>query len=449
MAQTDTIVARATPPGRGGVGVVRVSGPRSEEIAAAILGRVPEPRRAVFAPFRGNDGEALDEGLALFFRGPASFTGEDVLELQGHGGPIVMDVLVSRCLELGARQARPGEFTERAFLNDKLDLAQAEAVADLIDSGTRLAAQGAMRSLKGEFSNEVNALTEAVTHLRMHVEAAIDFPEEEIDFLSDSVISGSIAAISEDLATLLKKAQGGSLLRDGFSLVLAGAPNAGKSSLMNRLTGRDSAIVTDIPGTTRDAVNEVIQLDGIPINLTDTAGLRETGDVVEAEGVRRAEAALDAADHALLVVDVSAPADIVATAVADMKERLGEGQSFTLVCNKRDLVPDADAIAEVHGGAPVSATTGEGVDALKHRILVAVGGANVDSGTFSARSRHLDALRRAEQAVDDATIRLQEGMGELMAEDLRQAQHALGEITGKVSADDLLGKIFSSFCIGK
>ncbi len=437
--QDDTIAAIATPPGRGGVAIVRLSGPAVGKIAEQLCGSLPQPRRAVFKRFFASNGDVIDEGLVLYFKGPHSFTGEDVLELQGHGGPVVMDSLMARVCELGARPARPGEFSERAFLNDKLDLAQAEAIADLIDAGSQQAARAALRSLDGEFSTEVGNIAEAMLQLRMYVEAAIDFPEEEIDFLADDKVSNRVEALNNDLAGLLNKAEQGARLREGLTLVIAGAPNAGKSSLMNRLAGREAAIVTDIPGTTRDVLREDIVLDGLPLHVIDTAGLRESSDPVEQEGIRRAEAEIARADRVLLVID--ATADEVAV-------KLPEGVPVTRIYNKMDLIQADFGLNE--GEIAVSAKTGTGFEALSAHIREIAGLNDTSESSFSARRRHLEAIRRAQGHIEQGYSALMATRaGELLAEELRLAHDALGEITGKVSSDDLLGEIFSSFCIGK
>ena len=445
---TDTIAAIATPPGRGGVGIVRVSGRRAVDIARGVLGDLPAPRRAHFAPFLDAAGGPIDEGLALFFKGPASFTGEDVLELQGHGGPVVMDLLLRRVIQLGARLAAPGEFSRRAYLNDKLDLAQAEAVADLIDSQTSAAARSAVRSLTGQFSEQVHALIAEITRLRMYVEAAIDFPEEEIDFLADSRVADDLTALIERVDELLRRAHTGRLLRDGMTLVIAGLPNAGKSSLMNALTGQDSAIVTHIPGTTRDVLREQVELDGLPVHIVDTAGLREANDEVEREGVRRARDEIARADHALWVFDGEKDPQASGLVSAALPPAL----PVTPVRNKADLVDVPFGLRDHHGKLEISlsAKTGEGIDVLREHLKRLVSFEGADEGDFSARRRHLDALTRAHSQMLAGQAALTDGQaGELLAEDLRQAQMALSEITGEFSADDLLGEIFSSFCIGK
>jgi tRNA modification GTPase len=449
MSPSDTIAAIATAPGRGGIGIIRVSGRDCRAIARALLGRVPEPRVAELHRFADAAGEAIDEGLALYFPGPASFTGEDVLELQGHGGPVVQDLLLRRVLELGARAAHPGEFTQRAFLNDKLDLAQAEAVADLIDSGSAQAARAALRSLQGEFSSQVHDLAESVLELRMWVEAAIDFPEEEVDFLGDRALDARLEFIRRRFAELAETARQGTLLRDGLTLVIAGRPNAGKSSLLNRLAGYDAAIVTPIPGTTRDVLRERIEIDGLPLHVLDTAGLRESPDEVEAEGIRRAHRELARADRVLFVVDAS-DAAAVAAIEADLVS-LPTDAPRTVVLNKIDRIGgeprlEPGDVAQVH----LSAASGAGLDLLRAHLKDCVGFHPAGAGVLSARARHLDALRRARAHVEEAhRLLVQRHAGELVAQELTDAQKQLGEITGEVTSDDLLGRIFSSFCIGK
>jgi tRNA modification GTPase len=450
MTRTDTIVAAATPPGRGGVGIVRISGPKVPELAAIILGELPRARVATVARFLDGQHEPIDAGLALFFPAPHSYTGEHVLELHGHGGPLVMEALVGRALELGARRALPGEFTQRAFLNDKLDLAQAEAVADLIDAGSREAARAAMRSLQGEFSVMVRGLTEAVIELRTYVEAAIDFPEEEIDFLADRALAQRFQGLREHFAAVLESARQGSLLRDGLTVVIAGRPNAGKSSLLNRLAGYDAAIVTPLPGTTRDVLRERIQLDGMPLHVLDTAGLREGGDIVEEEGVRRARTEMQRAERVLFVID--AAADPEAAAFRAERARLPADVPVTLVFNKCDLarrLPPRGA----HGAPPcvvISALTGEGLPELRAYLKECMGYQSVAAGAVSARRRHLEALARAQHHSEEAARQLSERRaGELVAEELRAAQQSLGEITGEFTSEDLLGRIFAGFCVGK
>ena len=444
----DTIAAVVTPPGRGGVGIVRVSGRRASAIAHAVTDTLPAPRVAHYAGFHDADGSLIDEGIALYFKAPASFTGEDVLELQGHGGPVVMDLLLQRVLGLGARLAEPGEFSRRAFLNDKLDLAQAEAIADLIDSQTQAAARSAMRSLRGDFSARVKQLVADITALRMYVEAAIDFPEEEIDFLADQHVGNRLSALIDQVSELRGRANTGRLLRDGITLVIAGLPNAGKSSLMNALTGEESAIVTEIPGTTRDVLRAEIAIDGLPIHVIDTAGLRESDDAVEREGVRRARSAIAAADHALWVFDAVQDPQADGLELVDLPPAL----PLTRVRNKIDLSGEAAHTTRVGGylELAVSAKTGAGIGVLRDHLKELVAYDGTGEGDFSARRRHLDAIGRAHSLLLTGRAALEEGeAGELLAEDLRQAQMALSEITGEFTADDLLGEIFASFCIGK
>lgn len=446
---SDTIAAIATPPGRGGVGIVRVSGPQVPAIAEGLIGALPEVRQARLASFRDPSGQALDQGLALYFEAPHSFTGEHVLELQGHGGPVVMDMLLARVCELGARLARPGEFSERAFLNDKLDLAQAEAVADLIEAGTASAARAALHSLEGAFSDRIHNLVEQLTELRVYVEAAIDFPEEEIDFLADGKILKRLDEIRALLAEVQAQARQGRLLREGMTVVLAGAPNVGKSSLLNVLAGRDAAIVTDIAGTTRDVLREHLAIDGLPLHVIDTAGLRDSADPVEAEGIRRARAELQRADHALLLTD---DREDDHSALAALQESLPSGLPVTVIHNKCDLSGNAPGLVD-NSEPPrlrLSAKTGAGLDALREYLKASMGFIDAEAGGFVARRRHLDALRLAATALDTGRDQLvHQRAGELLAEELRAAQQALGEITGEVSSEDLLGEIFSSFCIGK
>nr|WP_029132188.1 tRNA uridine-5-carboxymethylaminomethyl(34) synthesis GTPase MnmE [Sedimenticola selenatireducens] len=448
MDAQESIAAVATPPGMGGVGVIRISGKLATTVAINLTGSLPEPRLARFARFRDAEGQVLDEGLVLFFPAPHSFTGEDVLELQGHGGPVVLDLLLQRVLACGVRLARPGEFSQRAFLNGKLDLAQAEAIADLIESGTAAAARLAVRSLEGEFSRRIHQLVEQLILLRMYVEAAIDFPEEEIDFLSDGKVAGDLAEIIDAVEAVRKSARLGRLMRDGMTLVIAGLPNAGKSSLLNSLAGRESAIVTDIPGTTRDLLREQIQIDGMPLHLVDTAGLRESSDAVEKEGIRRARAEIARADRILWIFDDK----------LDPQHRafdsslLPGGIPVTFIRNKIDQSGTAAAVRETAAAFEIalSAKTGEGIDLLREHLKQCMGFNSGQEGEFIARRRHLDAIQRASEHLLTGRSALQDqGSGELLAEDLRQAQQALSEITGEFTADDLLGQIFSSFCIGK
>ena len=436
----DTIAAIGTPPGRGGIGIVRVSGVALAGLVEEVVHRPTPPRQAVYADFLDADQTPIDTGICLFFPAPNSFTGEDVVEFQGHGGPVVMDRLLGRMLELGARLARPGEFTERAFLNKRMDLAQAEAVADLIDSASRRAAQAAMRSLAGEFSAQVLALDGRVRDARVHVEAAIDFAEEEIDFLADAQLRARLQGVLAGLGDLLEQSSRGQVLRDGLDVVIAGAPNVGKSSLLNRLVAEDRAIVTPTPGTTRDAVQAEIEVQGIPVRLTDTAGLRETTDEVETIGIDRARDAIASADLVLAVTDASA-------AQASIDRATSEARATTIkVLNKIDLT---DVAAGRAGKAiHVSALTGAGIDDLKRRIAELAGIAPSE-GTYLARRRHLEALQAAEASARRALQRTEEGSGELAAEELRLAHEALGSIVGITTTDELLGDIFSAFCIGK
>lgn len=453
MAHVDTIVAAATAPGRGGIGIVRLSGAKVPEYAAVLLGELPQPRRATIAAFRDAAGEPIDVGLALFFPGPKSYTGEHVLELHGHGGPVVVEALVARVVELGARRALPGEFTQRAFLNDKIDLAQAEAVADLIDAGSGEAARAAMRSLQGEFSAMVQGLVEALTDLRAFVEAAIDFPEEEIDFLADQELAARLETVRGHFDAVEKSARQGRVLRDGMTVVIAGRPNAGKSSLLNRLAGYDAAIVTPVAGTTRDVVRERLDIDGMPLHVLDTAGLRDAAaDAVEVEGMRRTRLEMARADRVLFVIDGAA--DPQARAYYEERDALPPDVPVTLVLNKCDLtsgVPLADTVTLAGPRwIPVSAHTGDGLPLLRDHLKHCMGYTTPEAGTVSARARHLDALAVARQHTEEAARQLIEARaGELVAEELRLAQRALEEITGTFSSDDLLGRIFSSFCIGK
>lgn len=444
----ETITAIATPAGRGGIGIVRVSGPRVAEISRAILGVLPESRMASYGLFRDEKTEVIDEGIGLYFPAPNSFTGEDVLELQGHGGPVVMDLLLQRVLRLGARLARPGEFSERAFLNGKLDLTQAEAIADLIDASTASAARLASRTLQGVFSKKVHELVERLIRLRLYVESAIDFPEEEIDFLSEGKVSTDLLGIIEELEAVQRSANTGRLLRDGMTLVIAGRPNAGKSSLLNALAGEDSAIVTEIPGTTRDLLRQQIQIEGMPIHIIDTAGLRESEDPVELEGIRRARSEIAQADRILWVFDDRADPGHLALDRASLPEQV----PLTLVRNKIDLSGKKTGLCQTAEGIEVSlsAKNGNGIDLLKRHLKESVGYSGPFEGEFIARRRHLDALERAlghlQQGME---VLSRQSAGELLAEDLRLAQQALNEITGEFTADDLLGRIFTTFCIGK
>ena len=449
----DTIAAQATAPGRGGVGIIRVSGPDALAIGKDILKIEPKPRFAHYGPFYDGNSDVMDEGIALFFPNPNSFTGEDVIEFQGHGGPVILDMLLKRILSLGARQANPGEFSERAFLNDKMDLTQAEAIADLIESTSEQAARSALRSLQGAFSVRVNGLVESLIELRIYVEAAIDFPEEEIDFLADGKVSADLAGIIDQLSAVIREAGQGSILREGMNVVIAGRPNAGKSSLLNALAGKEAAIVTDIAGTTRDVLREHIHIDGMPLHVIDTAGLRETDDVVEQIGVERAFKEIEEADRVLLMVDSCAsrftePHDIW----SEFVDRLPSREKLTVIRNKIDLTGEKAGL-DASGEVPVlrvCAMSESGLDDLKDHLKACMGFEGAMEGGFSARRRHMDALRRAGELLENGQLQLEHmGAGELLAEDLRQAQKVLGEITGEFSSDDLLGRIFSSFCIGK
>lgn len=454
----DTIVAVATPPGRGGVGIVRLSGAEAKAIAERLLpdGMDLKPRHARFSVFIDPDAEIIDEGLVIWFAAPHSFTGEEVVEFQGHGGPVILDHLVQSCIREGARMARPGEFSLRAFLNDRMDLAQAEAIADLIDAGTRDAARAAVNSLQGSFSREVDALVEQLIQLRIYVEAAIDFPEEEIDFLSDGRVKDELDQLLEQIGRVLDTAKQGRLLREGMTLVIAGRPNAGKSSLLNALSGQDTAIVTEIAGTTRDVLREQIEIDGLPLHLVDTAGLRESPDRVEKEGIKRAWREIEKADRLLIVVDCqedTGHSHHLADLLPDSEQRLSSlSMPVTVVRNKSDLTgekPEKRQHADVTE-ITLSAKTGEGLALLRDHLKESVGYREGSESRFSARRRHLTALEEALEWTEKGRTQLAEhNAGELLAEDLRQAQYALEAITGRFTADDLLGRIFSSFCIGK
>jgi tRNA modification GTPase len=452
MSSPDTIVAIASAAGRGAVAVIRVSGPLVPQIATGILGTLPTPRLARFSRFLDARGQSVDEGIALYFPAPASYTGEHVLELQGHGGALVADMLLQRLLELGCRPARPGEFSERAFLNGKIDIAQAEAIADLIDAGTAAAARAAVRSLQGEFSARIADLKLRITELRAYVEAAIDFPDEEIDFLSDHALRARLAAVFTAFDSIMAAARQGALLREGLHVVIAGKPNAGKSSLLNVLAGDDVAIVTDVPGTTRDVLRQQVHLDGLPLNLVDTAGLRAAVDVAEVEGVRRARNEMTRADRVLYIVDAGLAGDSDSNAWAAELDQLPAGVPVTVVFNKIDLT---DGVARLDAAAVpprvfLSARTGAGVDLLRTHLKATVGYRETESGALAARRRHLDALQRARQHVQSAADILSSTRAfELFAEDLRLAQQDLSEITGEFTSEDLLGEIFGSFCIGK
>ncbi|MGK2946157.1 MAG: tRNA uridine-5-carboxymethylaminomethyl(34) synthesis GTPase MnmE [Candidatus Malihini olakiniferum] len=454
MNHTDTIVAQATPPGYGGVGILRVSGQQTANVARATLGKLPKPRHANYLPFRDADGSMLDQGIAIWFPAPHSFTGEDVLELQAHGGPVILDLLMQRILAVpGLRISRPGEFSERAFLNDKLDLAQAESIADLIDASSEQAARSALNSLQGAFSIRIYRLVEALIHLRIYVEAVIDFPDEEIDFISDGKIEAELNDVMADLAGVQGEAHQGSLLREGIKVVIAGRPNAGKSSLLNALVGREMAIVTAIAGTTRDALHEHIHINGMPLHVIDTPGLRDTNDEVERIGIERAWQEIKQADRVLLVVDgtttnATSPAEIWPEFMA----RLPATLPITVVRNKADITGETQGIKEVNTSSIIrlSAKSRDGVDILRNHLKKSIGFTSNTEGGFLARRRHLQALKTAAQHLEKGKEQLVNNYsGELLAEELRLAQQALSEITGAFTADDLLERIFSSFCIGK
>lgn len=443
-SRNETIAALATPPGRGGIAIVRVSGHLVRDIMRVMLAREIPPREAVLLPFRDAQGELMDEGIALFFPGPHSFTGEDVLELQGHGGPLVVDTILQCLLNLGARLARPGEFSERAFLNGKMDLTQAEAIADLIDASSRQAARSALQSLQGVFSKEVHYINESIVQLRMFVEAAIDFSDEEIDFLADESVSEKLEAILAGLETIQLKAKQGSFLREGITVVIAGEPNVGKSSLLNCLSGRETAIVTDIPGTTRDVLRETILIDGMPLHIIDTAGLRESADVIEQEGIRRAYREIDNADLILHMTDASRDSGQPLPSYAD--------KSVIIVRNKIDLLNEQPSVQTREGRKMISLSvrTGDGIDLFRALVKQQAGFQPSGEGVFLARRRHLDALVKARSHLENSLRQLKDSASaELAAEDMRQAHLALCEITGVFTSDDLLGRIFSSFCIGK
>lgn len=440
----EVIAAIATPPGRGAIGVVRVSGPHLDSMLRALVDIAVSPRSATLAKFRAADGGVIDQGLVLFFPSPNSYTGEDMIELQGHGGPIVLQLLLKRCIQFGARIAEPGEFTKRAFLNDKLDLAQAEGVADLIDASTAEAARCAVRSLNGDFSNNINSLVRRLTALRMLVEATLDFPDEDVEFLDQADAQGKLAELQQQLAAILVASRQGSLLREGMSVVIAGEPNVGKSSLMNCLVGEDLAIVTDIPGTTRDTIRQTIAVHGVPLHIIDTAGLREPRDLVEEIGISKTWEQISKADLVLWVSDATRPRTRVANPAIAV--RLPADIRQLTVVNKIDLCgtkPAAQAIDEI----ALSAKTGDGVELLRDAMLKTVGWGGSGEGLFMARERHLQALSKAQAHLTQATANI--AILEFFAEELRLAQSALREITGEFTADDLLGRIFSSFCIGK
>tara|TARA_R110001606_G_scaffold297213_3_gene444977 strand:+ start:7915 stop:9315 length:1401 start_codon:yes stop_codon:yes gene_type:complete len=460
---SDTICAIATPPGRGGVGVVRVSGPLAKSIAKTLLHFDPNPRHAHYSSIYDSSNDLIDQGIVIFFPGPNSFTGEDVLELQGHGGSFVLDRLLRETVNCGARLARPGEFSERAFINDKMDLTQAEAIADLIESSSEEAARSAMRTLQGEFSSLINMLGTSITELRVYIEASIDFSEEEIDFLTEGKTTETLQGIIEQTDAILAQAKQGTILREGMSVVIAGKPNAGKSSLLNALAGRDAAIVTDIAGTTRDTLIEQINIDGMPVHITDTAGLRHSEDVVEREGIKRAMKAIASADRILLLVDATKDAVTLETLTTFLTEigletLLEERQleRLSIIYNKIDILEQTPCIVRLEDkqhsvvNIKLSAKLQDGLDLLREHLKDCMGFSPSGEGGFIARRRHLDAMLRARSHLVDAQNQLLGSReGELVAEDLKHAHRCLGEITGEFTTDDLLGKIFSSFCVGK
>ena len=454
MLTNETIIAQATPPGRGGVGIIRISGAKTELVAQTILNKIPAVRKADYLPFLDEDQQTIDQGIAILFKAPNSFTGEDVLELQGHGGPVIMDMLMRRILKIdGIRMARPGEFSERAFLNDKMDLTQAEAIADLIDATSERAAKSAMNSLQGEFSKKINTLTESLIHLRIYVEAAIDFPEEEVDFLADGKIAQALYNIMDNLSAVQKEAKQGAIIREGMKVVIAGRPNAGKSSLLNALAGKESAIVTDIAGTTRDVLREHIHIDGMPLHIIDTAGLRDSPDRVEQIGIERAWQEINNADQVLFMVDgTTTDATDPAEIWPDFIDRLPSSIGLTVIRNKVDLTGETLTVSDdqSHPVFKISAKENLGLDELKDHLKQCMGYQSNTEGGFIARRRHLDALEKADEHLQIGKQQLEVyKAGELLAEELRLAQQQLSEITGEFSSDDLLGRIFTSFCIGK
>ena len=458
MMKQDTIAAIATAPGQGGVGIVRLSGVQALTIAQKLIQFIPKVRHAHYCDFYDQDEIVLDQGIALYFKAPHSFTGEDVIELQGHGGSVIMDLLLKTALSYGARLAQPGEFSQRAFMNDKMDLTQAEAIADLIESSSEQAARCAVRSLQGEFSKQIHTMVDALVNLRIYVEASIDFPEEEIDFLADGKVESDLLAIESKLNSVFKQANKGTLLREGMNVVIAGKPNAGKSSLLNALSGKDSAIVTDIAGTTRDVLREHIHIDGMPLHIIDTAGLRDSPDEVERIGIERAWKEIKQADQVLLVVDsqTTTEQDITLVDPEFVNTYLSHGgqvDKITLVRNKADQTSESIGIEQTDAEQNVirlSAKQNQGIEFLQNHLKSIMGYDSTTEGGFIARRRHLESLSNAQESIENGKIQLQGyGAGELLAEDLRAAQNALNEITGEFTSDDLLGKIFGSFCIGK
>ncbi|MBU2971568.1 tRNA uridine-5-carboxymethylaminomethyl(34) synthesis GTPase MnmE [Pseudoalteromonas sp. C2R02] len=454
MENQETIAAQATAPGRGGVGIIRVSGSLAREVANKILGKCPKTRFAEYLPFKNLKGDELDQGIVLFFEGPNSFTGEDVLELQGHGGPVLLDMILKEICQIDkVRIAKPGEFSERAFLNDKMDLTQAEAIADLINANSEQAAQSALHSLQGQFSKHINKLVEQVIHLRMYVEAAIDFPEEEIDFLSDGKVSGDLNAIIKQLNEVTSQAKQGSIMREGMRVVIAGRPNAGKSSLLNALAGRDAAIVTDIAGTTRDVLREHIHIDGMPLHIIDTAGLRESPDIVEQIGIQRAWDEINQADRVLFMLDATDTDETDPHEIwPEFIDKLPKNMEITVIRNKVDLSKEQVGIQEINKQTVInlSAKNNAGIDIVKDHLKQIMGYKGSTEGGFMARRRHLEALSHAAEHLEIGQTQLEMHIaGELLAEELRLTQQYLNEITGEFTSDDLLGQIFSSFCIGK
>lgn len=443
----DTIAAIATPPGQGGVGIVRVSGMLVKAIAEAVLGHCPKPRVAEYLSFHDTEGRVIDKGIALYFKQPGSFTGEDVLELHGHGGQVVLDLLLQQTIIHGARVARAGEFSERAFVNEKIDLAQAEAIADLIAAESEDAARAAIRSLQGEFSATIHTLVEQLIQLRMFVEAALDFPEEEIDFLADKAISEKLSSIQKQVETVLQSAKQGCMLKEGMSVVIAGKPNAGKSSLLNQLAESESAIVTDIPGTTRDVLREHIQIDGLPLHVIDTAGLRDSDDVIEQEGVKRAWREIEKCDRLLYVIDSQTGEEIP----LEIKQKLPKETGLSIVFNKTDLSGIENRVVEKEDCTEIylSAREGRGIDLLRQHLKQCMGYERHTEGQFIARRRHISAINNAADYLKEASDCLKHNKGELLAEELKLAQQELSTITGEFTSDDLLGRIFADFCIGK
>ena len=445
----DTIAAIATAPGKGGIGIVRVSGKNAHDICFKITHQRVEPRKAYYLNFYDKTGQCIDKGIVLFFQGPNSYTGEDVVEFQGHGGPIILDILLNEIVSLGTRIARAGEFTERAYMNDKIDLNQVEAISDLINASSTQAAKSAIKSLQGEFSRKIDGLLTELISTRVYIEAAIDFPEEEIDFLADSEIKRKLVNVSESIRHVFASCQQGVVLREGISIVLAGKPNVGKSSLLNALSGKESAIVTNIEGTTRDTLTEYIHIDGVPIHFIDTAGLRVSDDIIESEGIKRAIKAIKNADHILLVTDITKPFDDTFSFEKKYFDNLPNNIPITHIYNKVDLSDNKNNNHHHNNTIYISAKTGLGIEQLKEHILKSVGYSTTSEGVFTARTRHIDALKACLSHLNYANEHMNNKDGELIAEELKLAQLELSKITGTYKADDLLGEIFSNFCIGK